>query len=399
MEWPKGKNDEASPEEDYSGLFEKLYEAAWENPVDATEEELQVYRTLESDSVDTLERLIADKRYASEAIRYLGIMALAHPGNVTGLTDLEHETGARARAILFANKDALIQVSLDDRRSPQFSPLMQLDQVPGFEEEIAVYLRQKVAEANLDLTEFEEGWKSAGRDEDFERHRIHNIFQILRLEGFAPGSSRALHRQFGIVNFARYPLELLQEQFENREREDLPYGILLYPYADWNSSFYSDEPILEKFHTSLKGAYQLRVLEASDKREIARHLIDLNRAYHEPSGGQPIAFAVIGGHGSEEQIQFGGSGPSQRLHIQDLTGVGIGRARNFFAEHPTIVLVSCSVGIQGGIAQELSRTLHSKVIAPDNNTKLEELTFQNNEFEAAFRGANTQIYEDGEKMS
>ncbi len=73
---------------------------------------------------------------------------------------------------------------------------------------------------------------------------------------------------------------------------------------------------------------------------------------------------ILGGHGTERSIAFGGSNERHTLRIEDLLGRGVRKTGGFFEDEPTIILTSCSTGADAGIAQRLSRTFGAKVIAP-----------------------------------
>src|SRR5581483_3750456 len=100
---------------------------------------------------------------------------------------------------------------------------------------------------------------------------------IRRLEKNHPGITKELSDSFGIFDFARYPDEVLIEQFEDLKKPDdqrkKPHALIAYPRYDWNGSFYFDREIFQNFYRNLKkNGYSLRLVEVEDTRDIARRL-------------------------------------------------------------------------------------------------------------------------------
>ena len=166
------------------------------------------------------------------------------------------------------------------------------------------------------------------------------------------------------------PPELLITQYDQRDNTDKPYGVIVYPHSDWNGAFLQNEDPLRWFFADVREKYNLRVLEAESKYDIARGLLGLKRRYGQQN---KISFALLGGHGTKNSILFGGEDERHRLVSQDLQGSGVRRTSEFFEPHPTIVLVSCSTGTQEGIGQQLSEMMGAKVIAPEIPTNIKSI--------------------------
>jgi hypothetical protein len=225
---------------------------------------------------------------------------------------------------------------------------------------------------------------------------MYNLSQLLRLEKRIPGAALELYRLYGIVDFARYPLDLLIEQYENRENTETPYGIAIYPRSDWNGAFYAEEHMLEELSRSLRGSYQLRIVECENKRDFARRLLQLNALYGGEGEGHTISFAILNGHGSKDGISLG-KGDEEHIVVDDLLGEGVKRSGSFFSEDPTFILVSCEVGESGGLAEELSKTFNATVIAPIGDTNSESIVYKKKQdaFSVRYKKAPTQVYKDG----
>jgi hypothetical protein len=86
--------------------------------------------------------------------------------------------------------------------------------------------------------------------------------------------------------------------------------------------------------------------------------------------------------------------------------IAVQRSKKYFESGPSLILVSCSTGAEGGIGQTLSKSLDAKVIAPilpsslkdlgatyDENGKLAlraEFASEKNEFVAGAKAQNAE---------
>lgn len=221
------------------------------------------------------------------------------------------------------------------------------------------------------------------------------------LERKNPGICAYLYKEYGISDFGRYPTEMLERQYEERENVSTPYGLVMYPRDDWNGAFYQNKDAFEGLLKDLNDEFLLRVAECEGKMDIARMLLKLDKTYGGVNGNK-ISLLILGGHGSENTIWFGA--PSSYadndekyvLHTRDLEGHGVRRAGGFFTENPTIILASCSTGTEGGIAQELSKTYNAKVIAPKIPTNVKSYHASKNRGQEKFR-FHAQYYDKNAK--
>lgn len=178
------------------------------------------------------------------------------------------------------------------------------------------------------------------------------------LENGAPGTVKRLFKDYGIRESYRYPREMLLKQL-SEEGVDRPYGVIMYPYSDEIDAFNHKPERLKAFFDQIKALRAVKVFEVASSRDVARHLVKLGKQY-----SHKIDFAILGGHGSPESINFSDFTEFGSLMKDDLLGPGHGRARDFFTKDATIVLSSCSTGEVGGIAQRMRDVLGLKVRAP-----------------------------------
>lgn len=196
---------------------------------------------------------------------------------------------------------------------------------------------------------------------------IDNLAKMILLERCRPGAARILNSEFGIYDFDRYELGLLLDQFDKRD-QDIPYGVMIFPKGDNNGAFYCTNYTLKMREDLSRLGYGLRVVECESRIDVVKRLIQLNRRYGEKN---KISFAIIGGHGTYKNIQFGvGVNNSDFITADDLWEKGAQRTGGFFTSNPTIILKSCSTGLRQGIGHQLSYVFDCRVIAPDSLTNI-----------------------------
>lgn len=238
----------------------------------------------------------------------------------------------------------------------------------------------------LPKEDFFEAWLLSTNIKSWGEVVYRNLNVMRELEEAYPRACLFLYKKFGIMDFGRYPTELLLRQIEEYDERIKPYGVILYPRHDWNGAFYESASILEDFFKKIRDEFSLRVVECDGKMDVVKTLIAFNRKYNPPDGsGHKISLAIIGGHGTKDRIAFGGSDARHSLFTKDLMGRGTTKASQFFEENPTIILVSCSTGAEQGIGQELSVKLGAKVIAPTVPSALSALHANKKRGQKAFR--------------
>lgn len=226
----------------------------------------------------------------------------------------------------------------------------------------------------LPIVAFMKAWEISGKPEKFFENIGQNLAVMLELNENNKDICQSLYKEFGIMDFGRYPASLLLQQYKDKDDLSRPYGVIMYPRNDWNGAFYQNQNVFKKLFQETQGELNLRITECESKIDIARALIKLDKKYNtEDKEGHKISLLILGGHGEKNIIQFGGNDAKHRLTIEDLAGKGVQRTSQFFEENPTIILASCSTGAEKGIGQGLSRMLGAKVVAPKVPTRLESL--------------------------
>ena len=197
-----------------------------------------------------------------------------------------------------------------------------------------------------------------------------NLLSVISLEELSAGSTKRLEDAYGIIDFGRYPVMMLIDQDENMYNTERPYGVIIFPKQDWNGAFHGHRHLFYDLRTSFKAPelnqYLIRVAECGNRNDVVRTLMKLDKDY----GAQhKISFAIIGGHGTKDSINFGdGNSPRDRLHSKNLYKRGVKIVKNFFEGDATVILSSCSTGQKGGVGEALSKKFGMKVVAPTKPT-------------------------------
>lgn len=220
-----------------------------------------------------------------------------------------------------------------------------------------------------------------------------NLNAINSLEAKHPGACALLQKQFGIADFRRYPEEMLLDQIEDRENRQIPHGLMAMPVADHNGAFSQDKEQFSKFYEQIKGNYLVDIFECQNMRDLAKALLKTKKGQ-----SSKIPFAILGGHGQKDSIQLGNFSLARHITTEYLNGDSSKRIKDFFEDDATIILVSCSTGVNEGIGQRLSEKFGLTVIAPNTNTNLaainsHEISPGHLRFDVKYGGGETMQYD------
>lgn len=276
------------------------------------------------------------------------------------------------------NKNIILNIPIDEIENFGFELFNNLknDWVGGWAKKI----REKVLqETHLDAKTFHEladkWWPVSNNLESRDQTFFRNVQAIIELEKKQPGIVEKLYKEFRIIDFDRYSAELLIDMYENKDKDDLPFGVIIYPLADHNGAFYKNKEALENLYNSIKEKYHIRITEIKDKIQLVNFLRKMKTKYKQ----HKISFMILGGHGTKDSIDLGSSqvvgGKANKIHIDDLSDPRAKTKSIFFGEGASLILASCSTGDSSGdkegIGQKLSNILGIKVIAPREPTNVE----------------------------
>lgn len=189
-----------------------------------------------------------------------------------------------------------------------------------------------------------------------------NFAAIFKLEKHYFGITQFLIEQYGILNFARYPLEILIEQFEQHNQKDKPYGVFVTARYDHNKATFSiKDETKYAYEQAKKHGYGFKIFEAENVDDI---LGAINSA-HQNNG--KLSYLFIVAHGHTDTINLG-INEGAELSIAGIAEKAseFNQTRNSFTEDAIITLISCSTGEAGGVAQILSEVIRDiDIHSPD----------------------------------
>lgn len=211
-------------------------------------------------------------------------------------------------------------------------------------------------------------WRTSTDREDMHHAITRNFMSVFELESQRPGIASALNKEFGISCFGRYPKNLLIAQYDNKDKKEEPYGVIINAKEDYNGAFYGNVNTYNKLFAQLQNRQKIRVFEVESPLDIVRVL---NQGRHKYG---KISFAIIGGHGTEKSVWFGRDFSSRKpsLRQEDLKRKGASALTLAFVENPTIILNSCSTGALGGIGEDMSN-LGATIIAPPTPAAIKDI--------------------------
>lgn len=254
--------------------------------------------------------------------------------------------------------------------------------------------------ANLDYIKLANAWVHADyyawaemngeTRQNFTANAEASMLVIRQIESIRPGASRVLNELFGLTIFGRYPAEALIRQYDERNNTDSSYAVVVLPIADHSGAFFQDKRHLEKVYSELKEHNVLtRFIEAENVVRLYVQLERLDARYNTESNNK-ILGGLIGGHGNTDRIQFGFGGPQGigSLKLSDFRADRdpgfpdrsarmlefAKRVKTFFIDHPSVGFLSCSTGVENGISQEISKFYNAKVVAPAEDTAIEDIS-------------------------
>lgn len=212
-----------------------------------------------------------------------------------------------------------------------------------------------------------DAWNKSNENDEEVTNYLQNLKEAQALEMQRPGIVKALYEQFGICDFVRYPHKILIDQFEQINDKESPYVALVYPISDWNGAFLSTGSELFDLQMQLLNHnYIMRVMEVEGYSEVVRMLNDLRHVYGEISG------LIIGGHGDKNSIQFGDKGSTRDIvYKSDLKRMGFGALSLVLKKGASVVLLACSTGVRGGLANVASEQFERvEITAPVKPTNI-----------------------------
>ncbi len=223
------------------------------------------------------------------------------------------------------------------------------------------------------------------------------IWSVMELEAHAPGAAKELQHRFGIINFNHYESSILKDMYDNRDA-NVPYGLIIGTQYDWNDAMSGAGAQLLQIslhHQLMERGVHIRIIEVASPRSLAKHLLTLDKTY---GAKNKISFAIVQGHGGEEDLQLGNK-YGQTLSKRQLKRLKPGNASRFFVEKPPVVMDSCNTAAPDGLAEEIARLLGGKTQGAENvSYGIKEITVSGDashlQFDVELRAKKEPVGED-----
>jgi hypothetical protein len=232
------------------------------------------------------------------------------------------------------------------------------------------------------------------------------------MEELRPGIIKYLLDRCGIANVARYPKQVLTDQFDDWKRvtetrkNGLPvsnskYTLLTYPYKDNDMQnggvFYLDAGKLANLHQQLKQqGSRLRVSEigfirGKKSRRTLRTLLSMVRDFG------PCDVFIAGAHGDKKGMNYH-QGLAGRFGILDLL-IAARHRHKIVKDGGQIVLSSCLTGADGGLAEAMAKEFGVRVDAPEEATVEKKWHLASEKVNGEKRLRLWPVYRDGRRRT
>lgn len=192
-----------------------------------------------------------------------------------------------------------------------------------------------------------------------------------------------LYNQYGIRHFHYFPAEVLIAQAKHEQADSAKrFGIVTLPFNDNNGAFTRMKSVIENSWDELKDTHEIVCTEAKHQAELLRHLWRARKNYGNDKNNSRADFIILGGHGSKDTIEFGSNKNAHKItskHMTEHTNKHASLADNVLQPDGQVILVSCSTGIEGGIAQTAASFFNRTIIGPSNPTNISSMSYTRDE--------------------
>lgn len=283
-------------------------------------------------------------------------------GNHTGYVDfLAYMASAKNVRALEAQRFLLTEATQETRLGYWILNDLLKARTNYFTEETFDIVREKFGAFGLDFDELYKTWNSHQLYTTMPELVARNYGEIHALEDSSKGASGKLFIENGIHNFYRYPAHVLSQNAE-QDWNEKPFGLAVFPRADWNNAFSYNFREFDNITRSLEGKFGLMVVECGNIDELEQQIVRIDRKY---GTAHKLAFLILAGHGSPEGVRLSDSSQKGLLTIEDMEKSLFSRMQDYFVEKPYIVLESCSTGTEKGFGSKLHQLTGATVIAPN----------------------------------
>lgn len=240
-----------------------------------------------------------------------------------------------------------------------------------------------IASYGIDPTHAMESWDLAIDNGRKDVNIAHNLKAMIELEHQRPGICNTLASKkdygFGVINFSRYPTDLLVAQYDQRDDASLEYGVFTTALYDKHQGTFNDhtEYFGDLFESgqALEEPVALRVYEVGST-------IDLQKAWRNATQQYgPMSYRLIIAHSNRHGLQLGKPReygmPVRRsiaerakvLEQSDLSSTALWRLPDAVGKPGCeTYVVACSTGADYGIVHQASSMYPDEPFTAPSNT-------------------------------
>jgi hypothetical protein len=236
--------------------------------------------------------------------------------------------------------------------------------------------------------------------ESISKNIAKNLSTLRELISISSELPSYLQQENGITNFGRYPVEVLMDMQEQDESgSEIPYVLAVFPRVDWNGAFYIEEVLRQLSQQLSKLGYRLIIIECGSLREVILRTAKLKAKFGLPSA------SVVAGHGEIKSIQLS---EHERVSAEMLFEGRMGNIlrriiKRVFHRLFSVVFISCTVGKDGAIGQQISDEYGLRVVACDEASNVESISAEvvdgGLELGATYAAGNSVVFTKGQKMN
>ncbi len=214
---------------------------------------------------------------------------------------------------------------------------------------------------------------------------LHNFFYSW--EKFGKEATLGLIRNYGIRHFHHASSLALRAQATHKKSNVRKFGIIVLPYSDHNNGLKRMQPIGDKAYQDIHATHDVVYIEVKHRYDLLRKLSFVRKEYGNEVNNGKAEFLALCGHGEKNSLQLG-SDMHTKISGHELNSDAIiehdaskteALADNVLSPNAPVLLISCSTGIAGGIANTAANFFNRTITAPDVPTNITGLTFARDE--------------------
>ena len=181
-----------------------------------------------------------------------------------------------------------------------------------------------------------------------------------------------LVQRYGLSSFKSLPLPILDEQvnFAESGNNQKQVIVVLLPFSDHNGALRSIGPVLLKLFDDTSTTHNIVCSQIKHRDELLRRLSSIRKNYGSDFNDYQIDKLIIGAHGSAEGMYFGPE-ESDKITTDFIKQFGKSQhSDSVLRKDAEVILISCSTGASGGLAEQISESYKRTTHAPDIPTNI-----------------------------